>query len=395
MDFRKRMLQRIGGETDGSILFVPRLDIWFNANKAARTLPEGFDTSLTEIASNLNIGLHSVIPANLADTGDIKDIYHRGLGFYNNPDFPYQVDFSAVKYKTVVSDYNLKVIYETSRGPVETTIEHGPEFEKSGWTIRNILEPAIKDREDYLRLKELFSNIKIVPYPDRYNAHREKVGIQGAAVAFISLACSPINHIMRDLRKTDLFFLDMYDLENEIIELCEILSVHYDAMIDAALQSEAEISLLGANYDDMIMYPPLFQTHFLPWLKKAARKHHEQGKYLLTHTDGENRELLDLYLESEFDVADSICPKPMTKLSLLEYREKFKDAITIWGGIPSISLLPNSFLWDDFKDYIKIIFKGCKPYDRLILSVADTLPPDADFNRLLYICEAVERVSKK
>ncbi len=46
-------------------------------------------------------------------------------------------------------------------------------------------------------------------------------------------------------------------------------------------------------------------------------------KFLLTHTDGENTGLLEHYLESNMDVADSVCPKPMTKLSFKEVRDHF------------------------------------------------------------------------
>ncbi len=40
----------------------------------------------------------------------------------------------------------------------------------------------------------------------------------------------------------------------------------------------------------------------------------KKGKFLLTHTDGENIGLLEEYMACEFDIADSICPSPMTKL---------------------------------------------------------------------------------
>ena len=34
------------------------------------------------------------------------------------------------------------------------------------------------------------------------------------------------------------------------------------------------------------------------------------AEYLLTHTDGENQGLLQHYVASNFDIADSVCPAP-------------------------------------------------------------------------------------
>src|SRR5256885_15203654 len=74
----------------------------------------------------------------------------------------------------------------------------------------------------------------------------------------------------------------------------------------------------------------LFRKHILPPLRDYVGVLHRKGKYLMTHTDGENRLLLPLYQEAGFDIADSLCPYPMTRSSLEEIRAAFADRITIW-----------------------------------------------------------------
>ncbi len=152
--------------------------------------------------------------------------------------------------------------------------------------------------------------------------------------------------------------------------------------MDAALRSSAEVALYGANYDETITCPPFFETHIAPWLNKVA------GKRLLTHTDGENKGLLPVFGKCRFDIADSICPAPMTKVSLREYREFFGDRTTIWGGIPSNITIRSCCSDAEFRAFVQAALRDCRPYDHLILSVADTTPPDADFDRLLYLAEA-------
>jgi hypothetical protein len=153
------------------------------------------------------------------------------------------------------------------------------------------------------------------------------------------------------------------------------------------LNTCAEVVLFGANYDDTITYPPFFDEHILPWLNKAADKLHGRHKFLLTHTDGENRGLINSFLNCRFDIADSICPSPMTKMRHKEYRDAFKDRFTIWGGMPSIMLLKDLFPEREFKEYVDGIIDESYPYDNLILGIADTTPPDAEFDRIKYICE--------
>ncbi len=260
-------------------------------------------------------------------------------------------------------------------------------------SIPDVLEPAIKSIDDYARVAEILSKVQIVPTPDAYDSYRTRIGEQGIAVAYLSLAASPMQHIMRDLRKLEPFFFNIMDDPGPVQALAEVLAVIYEALLGTARESSAEVVILGANYDDAVTYPPFFEKHIMPWLQNAGERLHGAGKMLLTHTDGENRQLVPLYLRSNFDIADSVCPAPMTRVSLRDYRQAFGSTITIWGGIPSIMLLENSCSQADFRSYVDALFEESRPYDSLILSVADTLPPDADFGRMLYIRDKVAQAN--
>jgi hypothetical protein len=385
VNWREAMLGVMRGEKDRGLLYVPRLDIWFNANARRGTLPPGLKgRDLPSIAEELGVGLHSVIP-DFARTGEDSDLHHRALGFYNHPDFPWRADFSAVEHRVEAHGETLTTTYQTSLGEVRTRIRFGPGFLASGVSIPDILEPAIKEAADYTRVAELLARVAIVPAPGAYDAYRRRIGDRGVAVAFLSLAASPMQHIMRDLRKLEDFFLDMSDDPAPVLALAEVLAPLYDRLVASALGSSAELVLLGANYDDAITYPPFYEEHILPSLRRAGEALHAAGKLLITHTDGENRLLLPLLRASGFDVADSVCPAPMTRVDLRGYREALGTGITIWGGIPSILVLPNSVGEAEFRAYIDGLAADPGLREGLILSVADTLPPDADFGRVLYI----------
>ena len=65
-------------------------------------------------------------------------------------------------------------------------------------------------------------------------------------------------------------------------------------------------------------------------------------------------------------------------------------ATTIWGGIPSISLLDDSMSDAVFKDYLDELFDSLGAGDRLILGVSDNVPPDVNMGRLEEIKNRVE-----
>ncbi len=80
----------------------------------------------------------------------------------------------------------------------------------------------------------------------------------------------------------------------------------------------------------------------------------------------------------------------MTKISLEDTRRMFGDTCTVWGGIPSISVLEESMNDLTFKRFVEEKFDNLGKGDHLIMSVADTVPPAAKFDRILYLKKKAE-----
>ena len=161
--------------------------------------------------------------------------------------------------------------------------------------------------------------------------------------------------------------------------MAEAIGVYFRKVFAEAAQGPAQLVLVGANVDDTITYPPFFKEHILPWQQEAAQILHQTGKLMVCHTDGENEGLLDYIADSGVDLADSVCPAPMTKVPMEVYYAKWCRRLAIQGGIPSNLLLPDSASDKEFAAYLDHMFKVVAPGNRLILGVADSVPPDADF----------------
>jgi hypothetical protein len=262
---------------------------------------------------------------------------------------------------------------------------------RAGVSLTHVEEHAFKGPDDYAPLGYVFEHALVEANEGGYAEFAERVGERGFAVGFASLAASPMHYIQRELMPLDLFFYEMYDHPDELRELARQVGAYWERMLDVVARSAADVILLGANYDASVTPPPFFAEHVRPWLKAAADALHARGKYLLTHTDGENSGLLEHYVESGVDVADSVCPAPMTKLTMREVREAFAGRVGIMGGVPSVALLPASMPDRRFGAFMDEFFAEIGGGERLILGVSDTTPPAADFGRLLEIARRAEQ----
>lgn len=76
------------------------------------------------------------------------------------------------------------------------------------------------------------------------------------------------------------------------------------------------------------------------------------------------------------------------------YYRRWRDRITIFGGIPSNLLLAEATGTDAFEGYMKTLFSAVAPGSRFMLAIADTTPPGADFDRLRRIHDLVRAHGK-
>ena len=164
---------------------------------------------------------------------------------------------------------------------------------------------------------------------------------------------------------------------------------YYESMKQIAAETSAEVVLLGGNYDDSVTPPRFFEKYILPPLREYAEALHARGKYLMTHTDGENRRLMPLYRQAGFDIADSLCPAPMTRMTLDEIRAALGDRVTIWGGIPSVLLCEDSASEEHFRTWIDALVERYGHQSHFVLGVSDMVTADVSWERLAYVTEKI------
>lgn len=393
MTDRERILAAIRGDIPDRLPWVPRLEFWYRARLRSGTLPaELRGLRLLEIADRLGVGYYSVVPDFTACPRE-TDMLDRALGIYNLPVFPYHATLEGVDRRVLRRGRETVIEYHTPIGSIRTATVFTDEMLDGGASISWITEHAIKEPRDFEIAGYIFSHLKVESQPEGYLAKRREVGDRGIVVGYTLGTAGPMQHIMKELLPLEQFFYALHDCPAAVERLADEMKPYYRRMLDIVADSPAEVILLGGNYDDSITYPRFWEKHILPVLRDYAGRLHRKGKYLMTHTDGENRKLLPLYQAAGFDVADSVCPYPMTSLRLEEILEAFAGRITIWGGIPSVLLCRDSAPEEDFRGFIDGVIERYGRASRFILGVSDMVTADVEWDRLLYITKKIAQLS--
>ncbi len=391
MTHRERCLAAIRGEKPDRLPWVPRLEFWHRVRLRHGALPAELQSlTLTEITEKLGVGCYSSVP-DFTDLTNPDAMLDRGLGIFHHAVLPYRITLQDVDRRVTERGQETTVEYHTPAGSIHTVHVMTEEMIEAGVSMPYVTRPAIHTPEDFEVAAHIFSHLKVEPDFEGYLARRREVGENGVAVAFLEGPACPTHHIMKELMTVENFFYAMYDYPEKIERLAEAMQPFYQQIQQIGAEGPSEVVFLGSNYDDSITYPPFFEKHILPALHDYAKLLHRNGKFLMTHPDGENRRLLPLLVRSGFDIADSVCPHPMTSVRLEEFRAAFGDRITLWGGIPSTLLCPESTPESDFRQAIDELVSRFTGESHFVLGVSDMVTADADWNRMLYITDLVNK----
>ena len=389
MTNRDRLLAAIRGEPTDSLPWAPRMDLWLIALRERHLLPDRFARANTaEIADELGVACHAV-RADYTLSRPPEALLLRGLGIDNHPDYPYRVELDGLPCDFQYKDDQFRTAIRTNAGDVFLHLQHTREMGREGISLPFVKSYAIRSTDNLEAVGQVFDHLKVIPTPEAYAGFRRRIGERGLAVASGMIAASPMHLILHDLVAMDQFFYLYADDREALYRLCARMEPFFEAVLAALVGCEAEVVLWGANYDQNLTWPPFFTDEIVPWLQRASDTVHAAGKHLLTHADGENRSLLPLYPQCGFDVAESVCVKPMTSCSLPETRAGMGPEVTVWGGLPAVSLLDSCMPHDAFERHLDDLFESLGSGERLILGVSDNVPPDADLTRLERIKERV------
>lgn len=372
--------------------YVPRIDLWYLANSVAGTLPaQHAGRTQNEISRAEGWALHHKYA--FASVGEHSDhaLLHRGIGIFRTRDTV--VDFvlpKDVEVRVHREGRLTRVEYHTPAGMVSNTLQYDETMKRLGISIPLHTEHLIKGPQDYAPACHLFEHMDVVPNFERFNYWAsEEMRDDGVPVVAHFHGASPMQQIQRDLIDATQFFIHYKDHQKKLRALVERMEPLYDKILKICCESPAQVVNWGSNFDDMLTYAPYFRQEIQPWVRKASETLGTAGKLLMCHTDGENFGLMDLIRDSGMHIAESICPAPMTKVTLAEYYRRWSGQLTLFGGIPSTIVLPETSE-AEFEACLDELFRAVAPGTRMVVGIADQVPPNALFSRLQRIGERIE-----
>ncbi len=391
MTHRERMTAAVNKQPVDEIPWAPRMDLWYIANRASGTLEKRFENKNTvEIAREMGIGCHAV-RADYTLKRPKEDLILRGFGLDNHPDYPFRIELKKFPVEFEADAENLKTTIKTPAGELHTHIWTSLDMLKDGISLPFVKSYPIESKDDFEAVAQVFENLEIIPTPENYKAFQDRTGDQGLTMAHVLSAASPIHLMLHDMINMEQFYYMYMDHRDEMHALAKRMDVFFEKALDAALACDSEVFQWGANYDQNTTYPGFFEEEILPWLNRAGGKAEKAGKKLLSHTDGENKDLFALYRGSGIHVAESVCPAPMTKSSLKEIREEMGEDITVFGGIPAVALMEESMDDKEFNRYMDTLFEELGSGRGLILGVSDNVPPRASMQRMENVKERIKQ----
>jgi len=135
------------------------------------------------------------------------------------------------------------------------------------------------------------------------------------------------------------------DSTNFLIELGK-------ACIDLGAEVLLDWDDYGYTHGPM-MSPKHFRQFIFPCLKRAADEFHRKGAFLMVHSDGDIRLLMDMIVEAGVDVIQPL--EPHANMNIDDIAEKWGDKICLVGNIDVAHLLPYGTTQEVFREVRRAI----------------------------------------
>jgi uroporphyrinogen-III decarboxylase len=364
MTDRERLLAIMAGRSPDRIPWIPRLEIWYQAQLRRRTMPEQYrGWSLRDIERDLGLGT----PA-------------RGGRVF-------RTEVQDVELRREERGYEIRTEYATPVGTVSTLTRRSDVLEQGGIVGGREIEHMIKGPDDYAVVEYIIQHTEIIPTFDEYLAYEDEIGEDG--VPLVSIGADPFYRFMRELVGYNAAFYHLMDYPNRVAQLLEVLTEHCLQIQQIVLESPAVLILHGEHFDSQMTSPPIFRDYMLPYFQPFAEKLHARGKTFVCHADADASMLLELIVEAGYDMAECFVTAPMVPLTLEQARKAWGTKVSIWGGIPSV-LLCDPVTDREFEDYMMNLFRVIAPGDAFILGVADNVMAEGKLERVQRVTEMVQ-----
>jgi len=355
---KQRALAAMRGRPVDHVPFIARMELWYNYNRNAGTLPARFrHATLWELQRELDVGIF-------------------GFGVWEASYF--RLEYRGVELETEHEDGITTTRYVTPYGTLASRDRMADELKEAAGTGARVEYP-FRGAQDFDALQYLFDHAVVVDDAEAYCRFVDSIGEDGIALPFTGTL--PAHQLMLSWMGYEGFYYAMADHPARVERLIGALTERQREILALARRCPADAIEVGANYDEHITPPPVFASLFAPFYREARATLEAAGKILVIHGDGDMDGLLPMLRDCGIQVVEALTPAPMTGIRMRRVRQEWEGAVTLWGGLASVALT-RAFTEEEFEAYLEDLFDAVAPGDRFILGFGDNVPTDALFHRV-------------
>ncbi|NQT32606.1 MAG: hypothetical protein HQ594_02915 [Candidatus Omnitrophica bacterium] len=365
-NFREKMMAIFMRKKVDKIVWQPRLEHWYNVNKARGTLPKKYkDKDLLEIYDDLGASVRYYYGSSedLSEPNTyLKFSYKRG-----------------VKVKEIKKSNDIYIIYETPLGQLRGKKRLGE------WGCScHYTEFPVKSVSDLKILEYMLKNTVAKFDYEFYKEAENKIGNRGVIQFYFER--SPLQNCMLFYMGIENTIYALHDFPKRMEEFLKIAEEAQDQMYEVLEKCPVSVLNFGENIDARIDAPSIFREYLLPYYQRKVGQLHKAGKFCHIHMDGAIKPLLPFINETVFDGIEAATPLPQGDVTLEELKEAIGDIILL-DGIPAILFLPD-YPSEKLEKFAVKVLKLFSP--NLILGISDELPPSGDIEKVKFMSQIVE-----
>ena len=250
------------------------------------------------------------------------------------------------------------------------------------------IERLLKTPEDLEAYSFLYANTRYEPDYAFAEKRRRQVGEMGVVLCY--LPRTPFMRMVAIDAGIENVTMIHADAPDDFGRMFAVLTESLDRASQVALQSPAEILMMPENLSSESVGPRFFELFLKDFQTRWSRKIIEAGKFSCIHMDGTMVGLLRQESQVGLTFIEAMTPKPVGDIAVGEWASFRGGSTTIyWGGIPGSYFTP---LVDDreFDRHVKEVLAVMREDRRMVLGVADQVPPDGMERRVCRVQELVE-----
>jgi len=351
MSWRNQLLTRF--ETATPItpepLVLLDLTLWHQWHSVRKTLPEGAGSTLSDACRFLGTPVWAPLRPWRAQYHDV------------------QVDVEQTGEKRTIR-------YRTGNGELEARWTLGPDGD---WWQTDYL---VKRAEDLPIAAEVVRDLSYVVDARALEAARAEVGEDGLVP--IELPMQPYSELLHRFLGWGAGLLLMHgEGSAHVGEILAALDAKMRVLVPQLADLPGEVMFAPDNLDGQYVSPRAFRDHLAPTYAAIASTARTRGKHLVVHIGGPARRLVPLLAQAGVHGLEGIAGPPQGDITVADARQEAGPEVVLWGGVPQ-DLLLEEHDRDAFEASVALALEGARTDPRVLIGVADRVPPEADIERL-------------